>query len=70
MCNSYIIYNLNMYMCVIVIVFNCTVHMHELFASSIKYGRRLTFDWSYYILSPKLLRDYNFTLQYSNNFFF
>lgn len=33
MCNFYINYNLNPYMCVLVIIFYCTVHMHELFTS-------------------------------------
>ena len=29
-------YNLNLYMCVIVIIFNCTVYMHELYTSNDK----------------------------------
>ena len=32
-CNSYIMYNLNPYMSVIVIVFNCIVRMDELYTS-------------------------------------
>ena len=33
MCNFYIMYNLNSYMCVIVITFNCVVHIHWLYSS-------------------------------------
>ena len=31
--NSYTMSNLNPYMCIIVIVFNCTAHMHGLYTS-------------------------------------
>ena len=34
MCNSYGRYNLIFYMYVIVIVFNCTVHMHLLYTNN------------------------------------